>query len=100
MRAHNDDTLKTLATLSEINLTDKSLSIAGLDLSRRRVMFEQKDFQRIKWSSLIQAMKKAQSPDISAETLQGSKNNGAFFREFLNQRLSGDSAVADGMRVM
>ena len=100
MRAHNDDTLGALAALSEIDLTDGSLSIAGLDLSRRRVMFEQKDFQRVEWSSLVQAMKKAQSPDISAEALQGSKNNGAFFREFLNQRLSDDSTVADGMRVL
>src|SRR5262245_66434423 len=47
MRAHNDDTLGALAALSEINLTDGSLSIAGLDLSRRRVMFEQKHFQRV-----------------------------------------------------
>jgi hypothetical protein len=100
MRAHNDDTLGALAALSEIDLTDGSLSIAGLDLSRRRVMFEQKDFQRVEWSSLVQAMKKAQSPDISAEALQGSKNNGAFFREFLNQRLSGDSTVAEGIRVL
>ena len=45
-------------------------------------------------------MKKAQSPNINAETLQSSKNNNTFFREFLNQRLSADSAVADGMRVL
>ena len=100
MRAHNDDTLGALSALSQMDLTDGSLSIAGLDLARRRVMFEQKDFQRVEWASLVQAMKKAQSPDISAEALQGSKNNGAFFREFLSQRLSADSTVADGMRVM
>ena len=100
VHAHNDDTLGALSALSQMDLTDGSLSIAGLDLARRRVMFEQKDFQRVEWASLVQAMKKAQSPDISAEALQGSKNNGAFFREYLSQRLSDDSTVADGMRVM
>jgi hypothetical protein len=100
MRAHNDDTLGALAALSQMDLAEGSLSIAGLDLMRRQVMFEQRDFQHVEWTSLMEAMKKAQSPDISAEALQGSKNNGAFFREFLNQRLSEDSTVADGMRVV
>ena len=100
VRAHNDDTLGALAALSQMDLTEGSLSIAGLDLMRRRVMFEQRDFQRVEWASLVHAMKQAQSPDISAEALQGSKNNGAFFREFLNQRLSADSTVGEGMRVL
>jgi hypothetical protein len=100
MRAHNDDTLGALAALSEMDLTDGSLSIAGLDLTRRQVLFEQRDLQHVEWASLMQAMKRAQSPDISAKALQGSKNNGAFFREFLNERLTADSTVADGMRVV
>jgi hypothetical protein len=100
MRAHNDDTLGALAALSQMDLAEGSLSIAGLDLARRQVMFEQRDFQHVEWASLMDAMKKAQSPDISAQALQGSKNNGAFFREFLNQRLSEDSTIADGMRVV
>jgi len=100
MRAHNDDTIGALAALSQMDLAEGSLSIAGLDLTRRQVMFEQRDFQHVEWASLMDAMKKAQSPDISAQALQGSKNNGAFFREFLNKRLSEDSIVADGMRVV
>jgi hypothetical protein len=43
-------------------------------------------------------MKQAQGPKISTEALQGSKNNGAFFREFLNQRLTG-VPDADRLRV-
>src|SRR5262245_43361085 len=100
MHAHNDDTLGALSALSQLDLTEGSLSIAGLDLARRRVMFEQRDFQRVEWAALLEAMKKAQSPDISAEALQGSKSNGAFFREFLNQRLTDDSGSVDGMRVV
>jgi hypothetical protein len=100
MRAHNDDTLGALAALSQMNLTEGALSILGLDLVRRQVMFEQHDFQNVAWESLMEAMKKAQSPDISTQALQGSKNNGAFFREILNQRLTAESQESDGMRVI
>jgi hypothetical protein len=100
MRAHNDTTLGALAALSQMDLMEGSLSITGLDLARRQVMFEQRGFRTIEWSSLLEAMKKAQSPNISAEALQGSKNNGAFFREFLNDRLTGDPPADDGMRVI
>jgi hypothetical protein len=100
MRAHNDDTLGALAALSQMNLAEGSLSIAGLDLVRRQVMFEQRDFKSVEWETLMQAMKTAQSPNISAQALQGAKSNGAFFREFLNQRLTGENAAADGTHVI
>jgi hypothetical protein len=100
MRAHSDNTLGALAALSQLELAEGSLSITGLDLARRQVLFEQRDFQHVQWDSLMEAMKKAQSLNISAEALQGSKNNGAFFREILNQRLTGDQPSADTMRVV
>jgi len=64
------------------------------------VMFEQRDIHNVDWTSLLDAMKKAQSPDISAAALQGSKNNGAFFRDTLNQRLAGESPSGEAMRVI
>lgn len=100
MRVHNDDTLGALSALSQLDLSEGSLSITGLDLVRRQIMFEQHDFQNVEWSSLMNAMKKAQSPNITAAALQGSKNNGAFFRDFLNQRLASESPTGDGMRVI
>jgi hypothetical protein len=99
VRTHNDDTLGALAALSQLGMADGSMSITGLDLARRQVMFEQRDFRSVEWDSLMQAMKKAQGLNISTEALQGAKNNGAFFREVLNQRLSSDSA-AEAMRVI
>ena len=99
VRAHNDSTVGALTALSQMDLMQGSLSITGLDLVRRRVMFEQGDIQGVKWDSLMDAMKKAQSPNITAEALQGSKNNGAFFREFLNQRLTSESPADNPMRV-
>jgi hypothetical protein len=102
MRAHNDSTLGALAALSQMDLAEGTVSITGLDLVRRQVMFEQHDVQNVDWLSLIGAMKKAQSPNISTDALQGAKNNGAFFRETLNDRLVGDSTARDpnAMRVI
>jgi hypothetical protein len=100
VRAHNDATIGALAALSQMELAEGSLSITGLDLIRRQVIFEQRDFKNVHWTSFIDAMKRAQSPDISMEALQGSRTNGAFFREFLNQRLNADSPAADAMRVI
>lgn len=99
MRTLNDATLGALAALSQMELTQGSLSISGLDLVRRQVMFEQREFERVKWASLMDAMKQAQSLNVSAEALQGAKNNGAFFREFLSRRLTDDSED-DAMRVV
>jgi hypothetical protein len=82
-----------------LDLEEGSLSITGLDLVRRQVMFEQRQFESVQWTSLMEAIKKAQSPDISTQALQGSKNNGAFFREILSDRLS-DPPPADAMRVI
>jgi hypothetical protein len=99
LRTHNDDTLGALGALSEMELSNGTISITGLDLTRRSVMFEQRDFHRLEWDSLMTAMKKSQSPDISAEALQGAKNNGAFFREILSQRLATDSST-EPMRIV
>jgi hypothetical protein len=101
VRAHNDDTLGALAALSQMELSDGSISITGLDLVRRQVMFEQRDFRSVEWASLMEAMKKAQRPELSAKALQGSKNNGAFFREILTQRLTAEPAEGgDPLRVV
>jgi hypothetical protein len=99
MRAHNDATLGALAALSQLDLAEGSMSLTGLDLVRRQVIFEQRDLAAMKWDSLLEAMKRAQGLDISAAALQGSKSNGAFFREFLNDRLTEPTQPSDRMRV-
>jgi hypothetical protein len=100
LRAHNDDTVGALAALSQIELTDGTISITGLDLVRRQVLFNQRDFKRVRWNSLMEAIKKAQSPNISASALEGSKNNAAFFREFLDERLTTEPVEGDPLRVI
>jgi hypothetical protein len=100
LRTHNDDTVGALAALSQMDLMDGTISITGLDLVRRQVLFDQRDFKGVRWNSLIEAMKKAQSPDISASALEGSKNNAAFFREFLDKRLTSEPVDGGPFRVI
>src|SRR5262249_58558294 len=100
MRAHTDSTLGALSALSHMELADGSLSITGLDIVRRQVIFEQRESENLKLTALMEAMKRAQTPNVSTQDLQGAKNNGAFFRDFLNQRLTTDSPTDDATRVL
>ena len=87
MRSHNENTVGAIAALSQLELDEGSISIAGLDLLRHEVLFEQQDFQKVDWTALMDAIQKAGSPNITAKALEERKNNGAFFREFLSRRL-------------
>jgi hypothetical protein len=86
-RNHSEYASGTLAALSQIELANGSLSITGLDLVRREVVFDQRNFRRIDWSGLMRAFREATTPEISAAALEGRMTNGAFFRDFLNQRV-------------
>jgi hypothetical protein len=100
VRNHNYITIGALAALSQMGLNQGSISIAGLDLARHEVLFEQNDFQSVKWPALMEALEKAQTPEISAAALEDRKNNGAFFREFLEQRIeSGETSQERPLRV-
>jgi hypothetical protein len=92
VRNHNSITIGALAALSQMELDQGSISIAGLDLVRHEVLFEQNDFDSIEWPALMDAIDKAQAPEISAAALEARKSNGAYFRQFLSDRIeSGDS---------
>jgi hypothetical protein len=77
-----------IAALSQLDLAQGSLSITGLDLIRREVLLEQRDIQELDWVALQDAFHKADSSLISVRALEGRKENGTFFREFLKQRLT------------
>jgi hypothetical protein len=99
VRAHKDDTIGALAALSQMGIASGTISITGLDLVRREVLFQQDDFKSVNWNSLMDAIKTAQSPNISAGALQGSKNNGAFFRDYLNRQIGSGPAEGGPLRV-
>lgn len=95
VRNHNYITIGALAALSQMELSQGSISIAGLDLARHEVLFEQNDFRSIEWTALMDALEKAQIPEISAAALEDRKNNGAFFREFLGERIAAGSSSSE-----
>ena len=100
LRTHSDVTVGALAALSQMELDEGTVSITGLDLARRQVLFEQPSVRPVDWTSLTEALRKAQSPEVSAAQLQGSKNNGAFFRDFLNQQIGGERSGVSPVRVI
>jgi hypothetical protein len=100
VRNHNSITIGALAALSQMELNQGSISIAGLDLVRHEVLFEQNDFDSIQWPALMDAMEKAQAPEISAAALEARKGNGAYFRQFLSDRIeSGSGSKEKPLRV-
>ena len=100
LRSHNDNTIGAITALSQLELAGGTLSITGLDLVRHQVIFEEPSIHGPNWQSLMEALKKAQSPELSAQALQGSKNNGAFFREFLSQRINSEGFDGSPIRVL
>ena len=100
LRTHTDLTVGALAALSQMELAEGTMSIAGLDLVRHQVLFEQPGVRSVDWASLMEALKKAQSPEVSAQALQGSKNNSAFFREFLNRQIRGEASSESSVRII
>ncbi len=100
LRTQNDVTVGAVAALSQMELDQGTLSIAGVDLTRQAVLFDQSGVQEVDWPSFAEALKKAQAPEVSAKALQESKNNGAFFREFLSRRIVGQSSTEDPMRIV
>ena len=99
LRTQSDVTVGTVAALSQLQLAEGTLSIAGLDLVRREVLYDQTDVRGVDWPTFTQALKKAQTPSVSAKALQESKNNAAFFREFLSRRIERESSRED-MRII
>jgi len=100
LRAHNDNTIGAIIALSQLELAAGTVSIRGLDLVRHQVIFEEPSIHGPNWQSLMEALKKAQIPELSAQALQGSKNNGAFFREFLSQRINSEGFDGSPIRVL
>jgi hypothetical protein len=100
LRTQSDVTVGTVSALSQMELAEGTLSIAGLDLVRREVLYDEGDVHGIDWPTFTQALKRAQTPSVSAKALQDSKNNGAFFRGFLNDRIESGPSSEDSMRIV
>jgi hypothetical protein len=99
VQRHEENLKGALDAFSQIDLENGSVSMTGLDLIRREVVFEQKNLDRLDWLNLRVGFEKAGSAAISADALSKRKENGAFFRDYLNQQLEGEPRPEDPLRV-
>jgi hypothetical protein len=100
LHTQTDVTVGAVAALSQLELAEGTLSIAGLDLVRQEVVYDEAGVHGVDWLTFTQALKKAQTPSISAKALQQSKNNGVFFKDFLNQRIQDEASHGVAMRIL
>jgi hypothetical protein len=84
-----------LRILSEMQLSNGSLHITTVDAERRRILFQQENVEELKWPELRAALEKVNPDTIEVEALAGRKQNAAYFREVLAERLkAGEPAGA------
>jgi hypothetical protein len=100
LHAQTGVTAGALAALSQLTLAEGTLSIAGLDLVRQEVVYDEADVQGVDWPIFTKALKKAQTPAVSAKALQQSKNSGVFFKDFMNDRIEGRASDPMPMRIL
>src|SRR5262249_11879387 len=100
LRVQTDVTAGALAALSQLALAERALSTAGLDLVRQEVVYDEADVNGVDWPIFIKALKKAQTPAVSAKALQQSKNSGVFFKDFMTDRIEGRASDPMPMRIL
>jgi hypothetical protein len=100
LHTQTDVTVGAVAALSQLELAQGTLSIAGLDLVRQEVVYDEAGVHGVDWPIFTRALRKAQTPAISARALQQSKNSGVFFRDTLNQRVEGQSSDDVPVRIV
>ncbi len=76
-----------LRILTEMQLANGSLHLTAVDAERRRILFQQEDVKELKWPELREALEKVSPDTIDLEALAGRKQNAAYFREVLAERL-------------
>ncbi|MGH9814616.1 MAG: hypothetical protein ACRD6I_00905 [Candidatus Acidiferrales bacterium] len=86
--------LSALKPLAEMAVSNGSLRVTTLDLSNRKILFEQRDPTPLDWPTLRDALSQFNSNVVTADALAGGKESPAFLREVLHQRLAPAKAAA------
>jgi hypothetical protein len=87
--------LPLLKALSQINLEQGSLSVAMLDLRRRRVTFEQDDVKTLDWPRARAVLAPENGPStIDIKALEQHRESPAFLQDELLRRLNGGAVGA------
>jgi hypothetical protein len=76
-----------LKLFSQLEVANGTLHLTALDIPRRKVLFEQEEVRSIDWLGLRAALDEIDPFTISAQALQGRKENAAFFRNTVMDKL-------------
>jgi len=86
--------LQGIGTLAQMKLADGSISVSGLDLQKREVMFTENRAGRLDFGQLVDTtVKAADDLSVSLFELQTRKEEPSFLREFLRQKLQSPSPL-------
>lgn len=85
---HQDNMRAAMVALSELDLSNGTLSAIGLDLIGRRQVFEQTDIEELDHARLEEALEAANRFAISLDDLMARTENPAFLRDFVESRVS------------
>jgi hypothetical protein len=88
-------TLSSLKPFTQLSLSNGRLHVTALDLVRRRILFRQQNLRELDWPGLRAALDELDPNVISAQALEQRKQNAAFFREILEQRLCASAAPGE-----
>ncbi len=79
--------IPALKVLSQIEVQNGSLDLALLDVSRRRITFEQKEARDVDWPELRKGLKDADPNVIDVESLKNRKSNLEFLATEVSRRI-------------
>jgi hypothetical protein len=96
MRGNMEALIPTLKVLSQIDVRNGSIETALLDLTHRRVVFEQNVFEQkngnnLDWDGMRKIFLDAQPGIVDAHTLASRQKMGAFFQSEVMRRLFADA---------
>jgi hypothetical protein len=87
-----DVLLPAAKVLSQVDWGSAAFSVALLDLSRRRVIFEQGDARRLDWSSASDALSEINPGVIDVKSLEKRHRSAEFFLDVIRRRIARVSA--------
>ncbi len=86
-RRNRRSMLAALDVLSQLDLANGSLHLTMLDLSRRRILYEQQIDDGVDWVELRASLEEVHPQVISLEALEKRQENAAFFRDLIRERI-------------
>ena len=89
--------MPALKVISQIDLRSGSLDVALLDLTRRRVSFEQQNVRELDWTGLSDALTEANPNKIDVHSLENREQNAQFFVAEVKRRIT---AVSDPLHIL